>query len=80
MGRLSQRHEGGGNVRDGCDGPPPLVGLAAFLPERILFPGRLISAHPRITVVVVTVPVVGFVAVLIALRHVQVWMGHIEKM
>jgi hypothetical protein len=56
-----------------------LVGLAAFLPERILFPERLISAHPRITVLVVTVPVVGFVAVLLASRLVLVWMGQIEK-
>ena len=57
-----------------------LLGLAAFLPERILFPERLLSEHPRITVLVIAVPVVDFVAVLLASRLVQVWMGQIEKM
>src|SRR5262245_49207631 len=57
-----------------------LVGLAAFLPERTLFPERLLSAQPRILVLVIAVPVVDFVAVLIASRLVQVWMGQIEKM
>lgn len=57
-----------------------LLGLAAFLPERILFPERLLSDHPRITVLVITVPVVDFVAVLLASRIVRVWMGQIEKM
>jgi VCBS repeat-containing protein len=57
-----------------------LIGLAAFLPERILFPERLLSAHPRITVLVIAVPVIDFAAVLLGARLVQVWMGHIEKM
>jgi len=57
-----------------------LMGLAAFLPERILFPERLLSAHPRIAVVVIAVPVIDFAAALLGARLVQVWMGHIEKM
>ena len=56
-----------------------LVGLAAFLPERVLFPEQLLSAHPRITVLVIAVPVVDFAAVLIGSRLVQVWMGQIEN-
>jgi hypothetical protein len=56
-----------------------LVGLGAFLPERVLFPDRLFSAHARIAALVIAVPVVDLVAVLLWLRLVQVWMGHIEK-
>ena len=57
-----------------------LVGLGAFLPERVLFPEHLLSAQPRILVLVIAVPVVDFAAVLIGSRLVQVWMGQIEKM
>ena len=48
-----------------------LLGLAAFLPERVLF------AH---LLLVVTVPVLDYAAVLLGLRLVLVWMGQIEKM
>ena len=48
-----------------------LVGVAAFLPERVLF------AH---LLLVITVPVLDFAAVLLGLRLVGVWMGQIEKM
>jgi len=57
-----------------------LLGLAAFLPERVLFPKDQLSAHPRITVLVVAIPVLDFAAVLIASRLLRVWMGYIEKM
>jgi hypothetical protein len=57
-----------------------LVGLAALLPRRVLFPEHLLSAHPWITVLVITVPVLDVVAVLLGSRLAQVWMGQIEKM
>jgi hypothetical protein len=57
-----------------------LVGLGAFLPERRLFPERLLSAYPKTMCLVVAVPVLDLVAVLLGLRLLQVWMGQIEKM
>ena len=57
-----------------------LVGLAAFLPERRLFPERVLSAHPYMALLVITVPVLDFAALLLGLRLLQVWMGQIEKM
>ena len=48
-----------------------LLALAAFLPERVLF------AH---LLLVITVPVLDFTALLFGLRLVLVWMGQIEKM
>jgi hypothetical protein len=48
-----------------------LVSLAAYLPERILFSNL---------VLVITLPVVNFAAVLLWLRFVQLWTGQIEKM
>ena len=57
-----------------------LVGLAAFLPERVLFPERLFSSHPWMALLVITGPVLDFAALLLGLRLVRVWMGQIEKM
>jgi hypothetical protein len=57
-----------------------LVGLAAFLSERVLFPERLFSSHPWMTLLVITVPVLDFAALLLGLRLVRVWIGQIEKM
>ena len=57
-----------------------LVGLAAFLPERRLFPERLFHAHPYSALLVIAVPVLDVVALLIGFRLLQVWMGQIEKM
>jgi hypothetical protein len=48
-----------------------LVGLAAVLPERLLFTHQLL---------VITVPVLDFTALLFGYRLVLVWMGQIEKM
>lgn len=48
-----------------------LVGLAAFLPERLLFTHQLLA---------ITVPVLDFTALLFGFRLVLVWMGQIEKM
>jgi hypothetical protein len=56
-----------------------LVGLAAFLPERVLFPERGWT-QSNSAVLVVAVPVLDVTAVLLGSRLVQVWMGHIEKM
>ena len=57
-----------------------LIGLAAFLPARLIFPERLLSSHPWMTLLLITVPVLDFAALLIGLRLVRVWMGQIEKM
>jgi len=57
-----------------------LVGLAAFLPERRLFPERLLAAHPFMTFLVVAVPVLDVVSLLLGYRLLQVWTGQIEKM
>jgi hypothetical protein len=57
-----------------------LVGLAAFLPARVLFPEHLFSAHPYIAALVIAIPVIELTAVLLGFRLVLVWMGHIEKM
>jgi len=56
-----------------------LVGLAAFLPERVLFPERLFSSHPWMALLVITGPVLDFAALLIGLRLLRVWMGQVEK-
>ena len=57
-----------------------LFGLAAFLPERVLFPERLFSSHAWMAILVIAVPVLDFAALLLGLRLVRVWMGQIEKM
>ncbi|MGD9874112.1 MAG: hypothetical protein AB7T27_07545 [Kiritimatiellia bacterium] len=48
-----------------------LVSFAAYLPDRILFSNLIL---------VITLPVVNFAAVLLWLRFVQLWTGQIEKM
>ena len=47
-----------------------VLGLAAFLPERLLFAHRLL---------VIAVPVLDFTAFVFGYRLLQVWMGHAEK-
>ena len=56
-----------------------LVGLAAFLPERLLFPHQLAGGDYKV-ILAVTVPVLDFTALLLGFRLVLVWMGQIEKM
>src|SRR5262245_14916745 len=48
-----------------------LVGVAAFLPERLFF------THPLLAI---TVPVIDFTVLLFGYWLALVWMGHIEKM
>lgn len=69
-----------------------LLGLAAFLPERVLFAYPLlgitvpvtrpmkITLRDLIVILVITVPVLDFTALLFGFRLVLVWMGQIEKM
>ena len=56
-----------------------LVGLAAFLPERRLFPERALFAHSYIAILTIAVPVLDFTALLLGFRLLRVWMGQIEK-